>query len=84
MSLKDVTLSDDIRKYSHRLCYYNEINNKLISKCSKIERMIIMNEQRDYSTLGSILKYGTTKGTYEWYRWLSIQIGGEPTKEQLL
>lgn len=43
-----------------------------------------MNEQRDYSTsIGSILKYGTTKGTYDkrLYGWLSIpEIGGEPNE----
>ena len=43
-----------------------------------------MNEQRDYSTsIGSILKYGTTKGTYSnrLYGWLSIpEIGGEPNE----
>jgi hypothetical protein len=46
--------------------------------------MIIMNEQRDYATsIGSILKYGTAKGTYNkrLYGWLSIpEIGGEPNE----
>ena len=43
-----------------------------------------MNEQRDYATsIGSILRYGTVKGTYNkrLYGWLSIpQIGGEPNE----
>jgi hypothetical protein len=43
-----------------------------------------MNEQRDYATsIGSILKYGTAKGTYNkrLYGWLSIpEIGGEPNE----
>ena len=43
-----------------------------------------MNEQRDYATsIGSILKYGTAKGTYDkrLYGWLSIpEIGGEPNE----
>ena len=43
-----------------------------------------MNEQRDYATsIGSILRYGTVKGTYNkrLYGWLSIpEIGGEPNE----
>jgi hypothetical protein len=43
-----------------------------------------MNEQRDYSTsIGSILRYGTSKGAYDkrLYGWLSIpEIGGEPNE----
>jgi|LSQX01.2.fsa_nt_gb hypothetical protein len=41
-------------------------------------------EARDYSTsIGSILKYGTTKGTYEnrLYGWLSIPAIGEEPNE---
>ena len=41
-------------------------------------------EEKDYSTsIGSILKYGTTKGTYEnrLYGWLSIPAIGEEPNE---